>query len=72
MKIDFTIEEQDLRMLFLKTSTTTFSKQGFENFIKECESGYSDYYNRNMNNIERYGNPKTYSQWINGQIIYLN
>jgi hypothetical protein len=71
-KIDFTIDEQDLRILFLKTSITKFSKDGFENFIKECEFGYVEYYNRNMNNIERYGLPKTYSQWINGQIIYLN
>ena len=72
MKANFLIEEQDLRILFLKTQTTKFSKQGFNNFIKECEDAYSNYFNRNMNNLERYGNPKTYSQWVNGQIIALN
>lgn len=71
-KIDFTIDEQDLRILFLKTQTTKFSKEGFKRFIEECEFGYVCYFNRNINNIERYGYPKTYSQWINGQIIYLN
>ena len=71
MKANFLIEEQDLRILFLKTQTTKFSKQGFNNFIKECEDSYSNYFNRNMNNLERYGNPKTYSQWVNGQIISL-
>ena len=71
MKANFLIEEQDLRILFLKTQTTKFSKQGFNNFIKECEDAYSNYFNRNMNNLERYGNPKTYSQWVNGQIIAL-
>jgi hypothetical protein len=72
MKTEFNIDSQDLRILFLKTSTTTFSAKGFNNFIKECEVSYLDYFNRNMNNLERYGSPKTYSQWVNGQIIALN
>lgn len=69
---EFTIEDQDLRILFLKTQNTKFSAQGYINFIKECQEGYLDYFNRNMNNLEKYGIPKTYSQWVNGQIIYLN
>lgn len=72
MKLSLEIENQDLRILFLKTSTTSFSSKGFNDFIKECEDAYSNYFNRNMNNLERYGNPKTYSQWVNGQIIALN
>lgn len=72
MTPNFTIEEQDLRILFLKTQTTKFSLQGFTNFIKECEESYLDYFNRNMNNLEKYGTPKTYSQWVNGSIIALD
>ena len=72
MKLSLEIENQDLRILFLKTSTTSFSSKGFNYFIKECEDAYLDYFNRNINNLEKYGNPKTYSQWVNGQIIALN
>ena len=72
MKLSLQIENQDLRILFLKTSTTSFSLKGFNDFIKECEDAYLDYFNRNINNLEKYGNPKTYSQWVNGQIISLN
>jgi len=71
-KLDFTIEEQDLRILFLKTQSTKFSVDGFKDFINDCEKSYRDYYNRNMNNLSIYGLPKTYSQWVNGQIIALN
>lgn len=71
-KLDFTIEEQDLRILFLKTQSTKFSADGFNDFINECKKAYSDYYNRNINNVSKYGLPKTYSQWVNGQIIALN
>jgi hypothetical protein len=72
MESKFKIDSQDLRILFLKTQTTQFSTKGFNNFIKECEDAYLDYFNRNMNNLEKYGTPKTYSQWVNGQIIFLN
>jgi hypothetical protein len=70
--IDFTIDTQDLRILFLKTSSTSFSKAGFENFVKECAISYTTYFNRNKNNIKEYGLPKTYANWVNGQIIALN
>ena len=69
---DLTIELQDLRILYLKSECITFSKKGFEYFVIECKKSYLEYYNRNINNINRYGNPKTYSQWVNGQIIALN
>lgn len=69
---DLNIELQDLRILFLKSECIDFSKQGFESFVIECKKSYLEYYNRNINNINRYGNPKTYSQWVNGQIIALN
>jgi hypothetical protein len=35
MKATFEIDDQDLRILFLKTSTTEFSTKGFKLFIKE-------------------------------------
>jgi hypothetical protein len=69
--MDFTIDEQDLRILFLHTQSTKFSKDGFKKFILDCENSYSEYYKRNMNNVSRYGLPKTYSQWVNAQIIAL-
>ena len=72
MKTDLKIEDQDLRILFLKTQNTKFSSDGYKKFIKECEESYLDYFNRNTNNLEKYGTPKTYSQWVNGQIIALN
>lgn len=72
MNLDFTIDSQDLRILFLKTDNINFSKKGFETFVEECKKGYYEYYNRNINNLEKYGNPKTYSQWVNGSIIALD
>jgi len=69
---DLRIELQDLRLLFLKSKYTKFSKQGFEAFVIESKKSYLDYYNRNINNLNKYGNPKTYSQWVNGQIIALD
>ena len=69
--LDFTIEEQDLRILFLKMPQYKLSKEGFDVFKKECKDGYVYYFNRNKNNLAKYGEPKTYSQWINAQIIVL-
>jgi hypothetical protein len=69
--LDFTIDEQDLRILFLHTQTTKFTKDGFNQFILECKQSYFEYYKRNLNNVSRYGLPKTYSQWVNAQIIAL-
>ena len=65
------IDDQDLRILFLKSTNTKFSKEGFQTFVKECEEAYSEYYERNIKNLDKYGTPKTYSQWVNGQIIFL-
>jgi hypothetical protein len=62
---DLRIELQDLRLLFLKSEYSKFSKQGFEDFVIECKKSYNYYYNTNCN-------PKTYSQWVNGQIIALD
>lgn len=65
--IDLTIDQDDLKCLFIACKP----KQSFGEFMKECEQGYLDYHKRNLENLQRYGQPKTYSQWVNGQIIYL-
>jgi hypothetical protein len=69
--LDFTIEEQDFRILFLKMPQYKLTPQGFEAFKKECKESYVSYFNRNTNNLTKYGEPKTFSQWINAQIIVL-
>jgi hypothetical protein len=61
------IELEDLKCLFIACK----SKKGFLDFNEECEAGYKEYFERNNNDLLRYGTPKTYSQWVNGQIIYL-
>jgi hypothetical protein len=65
--INFTIDNNDLKSLFIACKV----KQSFDKFVKECEQGYRDYHQRNLDNLEKYGQPKTYSQWVNGQIISL-
>lgn len=65
--IDFTIDIDDLKCLFVACN----AKGSFVKFITETEQSYSEYYIRNLGNPEKYGNPKTFSQWVNGQIIAL-
>jgi hypothetical protein len=65
--IDFTIDNEDLKCLFIACSYN----KGFESFVKECKVGYTSYYERNLGNIERWGKPKTFPQWVNGQTITL-
>ena len=65
--IDFTIEEDDLKCLYLACKFNN----SFSQFVKECKEGYTLYYKRNSENISKYGNPKTFSQWVNGQTIAL-
>lgn len=70
-KIDFKIDKEDLQILFLKTREYC-KNQSFEIWKQECEKSFSEYHKRNSENLEKYGIPKTYSQWVNGQIISLN
>ena len=65
--IDFTIERNDLKCLFLHAS----NRCTFEKFVSEAKQSYSEYHKRNSENLEKYGSPKTFSQWVNGQIIAL-
>lgn len=65
--IDFTIEKDDLKCLFIACKLQT----SFNVFISDCKKSYTEYYQRNLDNLQKYGEPKTYSQWINGQILSL-
>ena len=65
--INFTIDNNDLKCLFIACDF----KKSFSEFVKECEQGYRLYHKRNLDNLQKYGQPKTYSQWINGQTIAL-
>lgn len=65
--IDFTIDEDDLKCLYLACKP----KKTFNEFVKDCKQGYTNYHKRNLDDLQRYGNPKTFSQWVNGQVIYL-
>ena len=66
--MDFTIEKDDLKCLYIACKLTL----SFDAFVKECEQNYIEYHKRNLDNLEKYGQPKTYSQWVNGQTIALN
>jgi hypothetical protein len=65
--INFTIDNNDLKCLFIACNC----KNTFSEFVKECEQGYRLYHKRNLDNLQKYGQPKTYSQWVNGQILSL-
>lgn len=65
--IDFTVDKNDLKCLFIACKING----SFNSFIKECEQAYIEYHERNLNNMQKYGKPKTFSQWINAQIRYL-
>jgi len=68
--INFTIDQTDLKVLFLHTQDA-YPGYTFERWTKEVEQSYIEYHKRNSENTEKYGAPKTFSQWINGQIIAL-
>ena len=65
--IDFTIEENDLKCLYIACGLN----QSFDRFKEDCKKGYTDYRNRNLADLKKYGTPKTFSQWVNGQILAL-
>jgi hypothetical protein len=65
--IDFTIDEDDLKCLYIACKPI----ESFNEFVKDCKEGYAYYHKRNLDDLQKYGQPKTFSQWINGQIIYL-
>lgn len=60
--IDFTIDQDDLKCLFIHT-TNAYKGLYFNKWVEETKKAYSEYAKRD--------DPKTFSQWINGQIIAL-
>lgn len=66
--INFNIEQDDLKILF---TYCIDAYKSFDEFIKDSKKSYTEYYKRNSENLEKYGSPKTFSQWVNSQIIAL-
>lgn len=62
-KPDFTIDQQDLKILFVHTKEA-YRGYTFERWCNEIKKAYISF-------IKYKVNPKTFSQWVNGQIIYL-
>ena len=69
--IDFTIDQDDLKALYINASFEDFGNITFKNWIKITEESYVNYFNRNLSDLQKYGTPKTFSRWVNGQIIAL-
>ena len=67
-QIDFTVEENDLKCLFVACERT----DSFGVFVEDCKKAYKEYHKRNSENPIRFGHPKTFSQWVNAQTIALN
>lgn len=61
--IDFTIDETDLKVLFLHTKDA-YPGFTFERWVNEVKDAYQNYFKNRFS-------PKTFSEWVNGQIIYL-
>ena len=70
-KIEPSISQQDLKILFVKVQHA-YKGYTFEKFVTEAKQSYADYHRRNTENINKYGKPKTFSQWVNAQIIAIN
>ena len=63
MKIEYTVPQEDLKVLFVKTRFA-YGKITFENWITETKNAYKDF-------IQGKKDFKTFAQWVNGQIIVL-
>ena len=61
--IDFKIDTEDLMALFAAVKFA-YGNITFDAWVKECKKSYISY-------IKVKENTKTYSQWVNGQIISL-
>lgn len=68
--LNFEIDLADLKILYSITKEA-YQKMSFNDWVIEAKNVYKDYHNRNLNNLQKYGTPKTFSQWVNGQIISL-
>jgi len=70
LTLDYTIDQDDLKVLFVHTREA-YPRVGFNQWVEIAKADYARYHKRNTDNPERYGTPKTFSQWVNGQTIAL-
>lgn len=63
MKSRFEIDQQDLRILYLHTKGC-YGDKSFNSWLEHCKASYNKYA---MSTTYA----KTFSQWVNGQIIAL-
>ena len=67
MKINLTIDQEDLKILFTHTGCA-YPNMTFKSWAEECRKSYLSYFN----NKTLFSNRKyTYSQWVNAQIISI-
>ena len=67
--MNLSIDINDIKILYLKC-TYLHKNITLEQFSKSCKRTYIEYYDKKTHS--RNDNIKTFSQWINGQIISLN
>lgn len=65
--LNYTVAEEDMKALFIACRLDI----SYQNFVIGNKKAYSDYHFRNSKNIAYFGEPTTFSQWINGQILSL-
>ena len=68
--LNFDIDIDDLKILFIHTRDA-YKGMSFDKWVIEAKTAYKEYHARNTNDLQKYGTPKTFSQWVNGQIISL-
>lgn len=61
--LDLTINQDDLKALYVHTRFA-YGNLTFDQWAKEIKKAYIDF-------AKNQDNPKTYSQWVNGQILAL-
>ena len=67
MKLDYTIDQNDLKTLFTHTRGA-YGNMTFDSWVIECKKSYKSYFN----NKPLFSNKHyTYSQFVNAQIIAI-
>jgi hypothetical protein len=67
--MNLSIENTDIKILYLKCRFM-HKNINLEQFTQGCKDAYKQYYDKKTHSHSE--NIKTFSQWINGQIIALN
>ena len=62
---------QDLEKQLFAKARFAYPGVSFDLWLKLMKSAHEDYCKRNNANLSKYGEPKTYHDWINGQILAL-